>query len=166
MRHRKIFNRLGRPTGHRRALLMNLSKSLIKHKRIITTLAKAKELRRFVEPIFTRVKKGTMHDRRTVFSIFQDKEPVKELFNAIAEKIGQRPGGYTRIIEIGNRAGDNAELCMMELVDYNDVYTRKTKVVKSTRRSKRKSKDVAKPVEVVDSGGDLTKHSKGSETSS
>jgi large subunit ribosomal protein L17 len=109
------------------------------HKRIITTLAKAKELRKFIEPILTRTKEDTTHSRRMVFSAFQDKEPVKELFNNIAEKIGQRPGGYTRIIKLGNRSGDNSEMGMIELVDYNEVYTKEEKVVKTIRRRKKKS---------------------------
>ncbi len=138
MRHRKSFNHLSRPTGHRKALLINLAKSLIIHKRVITTLAKARALRTFVEPILTKAKKDTTHSRRMVFSEFQDKVPVKELFNHIAEKIGQRPGGYTRIIKLGNRAGDNAEQCLIELVDYNEVYTKEAKVIKKVRRRKKK----------------------------
>ena len=139
MRHRNKINRLGRPAGHRKALLMNLSKSLIMHKRIVTTLAKGKVLRSFIEPILTRAKQDTTHSRRIVFSHFQDKEPVKELFNHIAEKIEQRPGGYTRIIKLPNRAGDNAAMCMIELVDYNDIYTKEAKVVKTARRRRKKS---------------------------
>ena len=138
MRHRKTVNHLGRPVGHRKALLMNLAKSLIMHKRIVTTLTKAKELRKFVEPILTRTKKDTTHSRRTIFSIFQDKEPLKELFNQIAEKIEQRPGGYTRIIKLGNRVGDNAKMAMIELVDYNQLYVKEKKVIKTTRRSRSK----------------------------
>lgn len=120
---------------------MNLAKSLILHKRINTTVAKAKALRKEVEPILTKAKKDTMHARREVFSFFQDKEPVKELFGNIAEKIAHRPGGYTRIIKLGNRLGDNAEMCMMELVDYNELLQKETKSIsgKSTRRSRRKS---------------------------
>ncbi|WP_243018408.1 MULTISPECIES: 50S ribosomal protein L17 [Candidatus Cardinium] len=139
MRHRNKINRLGRPAGHRKALLMNLAKSLIMHKRIVTTLAKGKVLRTFIEPILTRAKQDTTHSRRMVFSHFQDKEPVKELFNQIAEKIEQRPGGYTRVIKLPNRAGDNAAMCMIELVDYNDIYTKEAKVVKITRRRRKKS---------------------------
>lgn len=139
MRHRNKINRLGRPVGHRKALLMNLSKSLIMHKRIVTTLAKGKVLRSFIEPILTRVKQDTTHARRMVFAHFQDKEPVKELFNHIAEKIEKRPGGYTRIIKLANRAGDHAAMCMIELVDYNDVYTKEAKVVKVARRRRKKS---------------------------
>lgn len=148
MRHRNKINRLGRPVGHRKALLMNLSKSLIMHKRIITTLAKGKALRRYIEPILTRAKQDTTHSRRMVFAHFQDKEPVKELFNHIAEKIEQRPGGYTRIIKLNHRAGDNAAMCMIELVDYNDIYTKEAKVVKTTRR-RRKRKTAAVVQEAV-----------------
>ncbi|ROT47381.1 50S ribosomal protein L17 [Candidatus Cardinium hertigii] len=139
MRHRNKLNHLNRPAGHRKALLMNLSKSLIMHKRMVTTLSKAKALRKFIEPILSRAKQDTTHARRMVFSQFQDKEPVKELFNHIAEKIGQRPGGYTRIIKLGNRAGDNACMGMVELVDYNEVYTKAKKIVKTTRRRRKKS---------------------------
>lgn len=154
MRHGKKFNHLSRPTAHRKALLMNQAKSLILHKRIITTVAKAKALRKFVEPIITRAKQDSTHARRIVFSYFQDKEPVKLLFNEVAPKIGDRPGGYTRIIRMGNRFGDNAEMCLIELVDYND-YLEKGSVanqVKSkTRRGRGKSKsDVSAVTENTD----------------
>ncbi|WP_243518629.1 MULTISPECIES: 50S ribosomal protein L17 [unclassified Candidatus Cardinium] len=148
MRHRNKINRLGRPAGHRKALLMNLAKSLIMHKRIVTTLAKGKVLRTFIEPILTRAKQDTTHSRRMVFSHFQDKEPVKELFNQIAEKIEQRPGGYTRVIKLPNRAGDNAAMCMIELVDYNDIYTKEAKVVKTTRRRRKKTPSTSSVEEV------------------
>jgi large subunit ribosomal protein L17 len=139
MRHGKKFNHLSRPAAHRKALLANLAKSLILHKRINTTLAKAKALRKFVEPILTKAKNDTTHTRRVIFSYFQDKVPVKELFNKIASKIADRPGGYTRIIRLGNRLGDNAEMCMIELVDYNQLFQKETKSEKSrTRRSKAK----------------------------
>lgn len=117
------------------------------HKRIVTTLAKAKVLRKFVEPILTRAKQDTTHSRRMVFAEFQDKEPVKELFNNVVEKIGQRPGGYTRIIKLGNRSGDNADMCMIELVDYNEVYRKEEKVIKTTRR--RKKSNASPAVETV-----------------
>lgn len=155
MRHRNKINRLGRPAGHRKALLMNLAKSLIRHKRIITTLAKGKVLRSFIEPILTRAKQDTTHSRRMVFAHFQDKEPVKELFNHIAEKIEQRPGGYTRIVKLPNRAGDNAAMCMIELVDYNDIYTKEAKAVKTTRRRRKKS-SAAVVEEVVAESGSAT----------
>lgn len=145
MRHGKKFNHLSRPTGHRKALLANQAKSLLEHKRIFTTVAKAKALRQFIEPIITKAKQGSIHARRIVFSYFQDKEPVKILFNEVAHKVGDRPGGYTRIIKMGNRLGDNAETCMIELVDYNDIYQAKeattSKQAKTkTRRGKGKSK--------------------------
>ena len=142
MRHGKKFNHLGRVASHRKAMLSNLAKSLILHKRITTTVAKAKALRKFVEPIITKSKQDTTHARRVVFSYFQDKEPVKELFNQISDKIADRPGGYTRIIRIGNRLGDNAAVCIIELVDYNAYLIKEYKPKKSkTRRSRRGSKE-------------------------
>jgi len=142
MRHGKKFNHLSRPAAHRKALLANLAKALILHKRIHTTLAKAKALRKSIEPILTKVKNDTTHARRVVFSYFQDKVPVKELFNDIAPKIANRPGGYTRIIRLGNRLGDNAEMCMIELVDYNELLQKGNKPEKTkTRRSKAKVVD-------------------------
>lgn len=141
MRHRKKFNHLSRPAAHRKALLANLAKSLILHKQIKTTVPKAKALRKFVEPILTKAKQDTTHARRTVFAHFQDKVPVKELFNEIAPRITDRPGGYTRIIRLGNRLGDNAELCMIELVDYNKLLQKESKPTKvKTRRSRGKAK--------------------------
>ncbi|ACE05614.1 ribosomal protein L17 [Candidatus Amoebophilus asiaticus 5a2] len=139
MRHGKKFNHLSRPASHRKALLSNQAKSLILHKRIITTVAKAKALRKFVEPIITKAKQDSTHARRVVFSYFQDKEPVKLLFNEVAPKIGDRPGGYTRIIRLGNRLGDNAEMCMMELVDYN-TYLQKAAEPKQTKARTRRGK--------------------------
>ena len=144
MRHGKKFNHLSRSASHRKALLTNQAKSLILHKRIITTVAKAKALRKFVEPIITKAKTDSMQSRRLVFSYFQDKEPVKLLFNEIVHKIGDRPGGYTRIIRIGNRLGDNAEICMIELVDYNNIFQKESRSTQTnirTRRSRRKSID-------------------------
>lgn len=145
MRHGKKFNHLSRRKGHRNALLTNQAKSLLQHKRIFTTVAKAKALRKFVEPIITKCKTDTTHSRRIVFSYFQDKEPVKLLFNEIIHTIGDRPGGYTRIIKTGNRLGDNAETCMIELVDYNTTYNPKkssatTQGKSKTRRGKNKPK--------------------------
>ena len=138
MRHGKKYNHLSRPAAHRKALLMNLAKALILHKRINTTVAKAKALRKFIEPLLTNAKKATTHARRVVFAQFQDKEPVKELYNNIASKIAARPGGYTRIIRLGNRLGDNAEMCLIELVDYNELLNKDAKPVKvKTRRSRR-----------------------------
>lgn len=122
MRHGDKINNLSRTASHRRALLSNLACELIAHKRINTTLAKAKALRRYVEPLITKGKENTTHQRRVVFSYLQDKEAINELFGEIASKIGGRPGGYTRIIKLGIRQGDNAEMAMIELVDYNEIY--------------------------------------------
>lgn len=121
MRHRKKGKKLGRTKGHRKQTLAALSSALIEHKRITTTLAKAKALRPFVEPLITRAKDDTMHNRKQVFRHLQDKEAIKELFSDVADKVGDRPGGYTRVIKLGQRSGDGAELAMVELVDYNDV---------------------------------------------
>ncbi|MCF8364841.1 MAG: 50S ribosomal protein L17 [Bacteroidales bacterium] len=121
MRHRKKFNHLGRTSSHRKAMLSNMATSLILHKRITTTTAKAKALRSYVEPLITRSKDDTTHSRRTVFSYLQSKEAVTELFREVATKIAERPGGYTRIIKMGNRLGDNADMCLIELVDYNEL---------------------------------------------
>lgn len=138
MRHGKKFNHLGRKTAHRSAMLSNMASSLIKHKRINTTVAKAKALRKFIEPILTKSKTDDTHSRRVVFSYLQDKESVTELFNNVAGKIANRPGGYTRIIKTGARLGDNAEMCMMELVDFNELLLSETGEAKGkTRRSRR-----------------------------
>ncbi|MCB0662833.1 MAG: 50S ribosomal protein L17 [Saprospiraceae bacterium] len=140
MRHGKKFNHLGRKKGHRRALLMNLSNALIRHKRINTTLAKAKALRTHIEPLITKCKSNTTHSRRVVFSYLQDKEAVTELFGPIAAKIGDRPGGYLRIIKTGFRRGDGADLAMIEFVDFNETYQKEKPAAgasKKTRRSRR-----------------------------
>lgn len=121
MRHNKKFNHLGRKTAHRKAMLANMASSLIQHKRISTTLAKAKALRMYVEPLITKSKNDSTHSRRVVFSYLQDKEAVSELFREISVKVADRPGGYTRILKTGNRLGDNAEMCIIELVDYNEA---------------------------------------------
>lgn len=136
MRHGKKINHLGRKTAHRKAMLSNMACSLIEHKRINTTVAKAKALRGFVEPILTKAKTDSTHSRRTVFSYLQNKDIVTELFREVAPKIADRPGGYTRIIRTGYRLGDNAEMCMIELVDFNEIYT-SDKPKKNTRRSRR-----------------------------
>ena len=142
MRHGKKFNHLGRKTAHRKAMLANMACSLIEHKRINTTEAKAKALRRFIEPLVTKSKSDTTHNRRVVFSYLRNKYAVTELFKEISVKIGDRPGGYVRIIKLGNRLGDNAPMAMIEFVDYNDLYNPKgKKVKKSTRRSRRKKTD-------------------------
>jgi large subunit ribosomal protein L17 len=150
MRHGKKFNHLGRQKGHRRALLMNLSNALIEHKRINTTLAKAKALRVFVEPLVTKAKNNTTHSRRVVFSYLQSKEAVTELFSTVADKVGDRPGGYTRIIKTGFRKGDGAETAMIEFVDFNETYTKGSsdggKKKRRRRGGKSKSTDVTPPV--------------------
>jgi len=145
MRHNKNFNHLSRKKGHREALLKNLTISLIEHKRIFTTLAKAKALRMYAEPLITRSKTDDMTNRRLVFSYLQNKEAVKELFGVIAEKIADRPGGYTRILKTGHRLGDNAEMAMIELVDFNENMLEASagKKEKTTRRSRRKKSGAA-----------------------
>ncbi|PIB36408.1 50S ribosomal protein L17 [Reichenbachiella sp. 5M10] len=138
MRHGKKFNHLGRTASHRGAMLSNMASSLILHKRITTTVAKAKALRKYVEPIITRAKDDTTHSRRVVFSYLQNKESVKELFGEVADKVATRPGGYTRIFKTGTRLGDNADMCIMELVDYNELLLQETAPAKAkTRRSRR-----------------------------
>ena len=139
MRHGKKVNHLSRKKGHRRSLLSNMACSLIEHKSISTTLAKAKALRVYVEPLLTKSKTDSTHSRRTVFSYLQNKDVVSELFRDVAPKIATRNGGYTRIIRTGYRLGDNAEMCMIELVDFNEVYT-KEESKKTTRRSRRGGK--------------------------
>ena len=138
MRHGKKFNHLGRKAAHRKAMLANMACSLIEHKRINTTLAKAKALKQFVEPLVTKSKNDSTHNRRIVFATLRQKEAVAELFRDIAVKVGDRPGGYTRIIKLGNRLGDNAEMAMIELVDYNETYNSDKPKKKSTRRSRSK----------------------------
>ena len=122
MRHGDKINNLGRKKAHRDALLMNLTCQLIQHKKIVTTLAKAKALRVYAEPLITKAKENTTHQRRVVFSYLQDKEAIKELFGTVIEKVAGRPGGYTRIIKLGTRTGDNAETALIELVDFNEIY--------------------------------------------
>ncbi|PHR36943.1 MAG: 50S ribosomal protein L17 [Fluviicola sp.] len=136
MRHGKKFNHLSRKTAHRKAMLSNMACSLIEHKSINTTIAKAKALRVYIEPILTRSKEDSTHARRLVFRYLQSKESVTELYREVAPKIADRPGGYTRIIRTGYRLGDNAEMCMIELVDFNEIYTNE-KAKKNTRRSRR-----------------------------
>jgi large subunit ribosomal protein L17 len=156
MRHGKKINHLGRKSAHRKAMLANMACSLIEYKRISTTVAKAKALKQFVEPLITKSKtennqtaeKGT-HNRRIVFSNLRSKEAVTELFGTVAEKVGDRPGGYTRIIKLGNRLGDNADMAMIELVDFNELYNAGKPAKKSTRRSRRggsKKAEVVAPV--------------------
>jgi large subunit ribosomal protein L17 len=137
MRHGKKFNHLGRTADHRRAMLANMAISLIMHKRITTTLAKAKELKKYVEPLITKAKEDTTNSRRVVFSYLQKKEAIKELFGPVAEKVGDRPGGYTRIIKLGFRQGDAAQICFIELVDFDPEMAKTETKKKATRRSRR-----------------------------
>jgi len=139
MRHGKKVNHLSRKSQHRKLMLGNMACSLILHKRIKTTVAKAKALKRFVEPLVTRSKENSTHNRRMCFKYLQQKEAVAELFSDVAAKVGDRPGGYTRIVRIGNRYGDNAEMCIIELVDYNEIYTteKKAKTGKKKRTRRR-----------------------------
>lgn len=148
MRHNKKGNHLGRTASHRKAMLANMAVSLIKYKRIKTTVAKAKALRTYVEPLITKSKNDTTHSRRTVFAYLKDKYAVTELFRDISVKVADRPGGYTRILKTGTRLGDNAEMCIIELVDYNETYTTEKKAAakpaaKRTRRSKSKDTDTS-----------------------
>jgi len=158
MRHGKSFNHLGRKTGHRRLMLANMASSLITHKRITTTVAKAKALRSYVEPLISKSKEDTTHSRRVVFSYLQDKEATAELFKEVGAKVADRPGGYTRIIKLAPRLGDNADLAIIELVDFNELLVKEKKEKKGTRRRRagagtaKKKAEVAAPVaeEVVE----------------
>ena len=143
MRHGKTVNHSSRQQGHRRSLFANMACSLIEHKRINTTVAKAKALKQFIEPLVTKSKEDTTHNRRICFSYLRSKYAVTELFRAVADKVADRPGGYTRIIKLGNRLGDNADMAMIELVDFNEIYSTAKKEVKkaSTRRGKAKKAD-------------------------
>ena len=140
MRHNRKFNHLGRTADHRQALLANLAISLIMHKRITTTVAKAKALKKYVEPLITRCKDDSTNSRRVVFRYLQNKEALKELFGAVAEKVGDRPGGYTRIIKLGYRQGDAAQICFIELVDFDENMAKTAGKKKATRRSRKSSK--------------------------
>jgi len=167
MRHANKNNHLGRTAAHRDAMLSNMAASLLLHKRITTTLAKAKELRKYIEPLITRGKEDTTHSRRVVFSYLQNKFAVSELFREISQKVGDRPGGYTRILKTGFRKGDNAEMCIIELVDYNETYTSDDdkKKTSKTRRSRGKAKTaepqekhiekVESRIQNVESSGDI-----------
>ena len=140
MRHNKKFNHLSRTADHRRAMLANMAISLIMHKRITTTLAKAKELKKYVEPLITKAKDDSTNSRRVVFSYLQNKEAIKELFGPVAEKVGDRPGGYTRIIKLGFRQGDAAQICFIELVDFDPEMAKTETKKKATRRSRKSTK--------------------------
>ena len=151
MRHKKSVNHLGRKSAHRKSMMANMASSLIVHKRIETTTAKAKALKRYIEPLITRSKDDSTHSRRIVFSYLQDKEAVTELFREVSAKVGDRPGGYTRIIKLGSRQGDNADMCLIELVDYNEnLLAEKASAKKAAGRrrrgSKKKAKDEAAPL--------------------
>ena len=139
MRHNKKFNHLSRTADHRHAMLANMAISLIMHKRITTTLAKAKALKKYVEPLITRCKDDSTNSRRVVFSYLQNKEALTELFGAVAQKVGDRPGGYTRIIKLGTRQGDAAQVCFIELVDFDENMLKAPKAEKKTRRSRKSS---------------------------
>ncbi len=148
MRHRNKNNNLGRKSAHRKSMLANMACSLIEHKRINTTVAKAKALRKFVEPLITKSKNDTTHNRRVVFSYLRNKYAVTELFKEVSVKVADRPGGYVRIIKLGNRQGDNAPMAMVELVDYNELYNPNgKKAKKTTRRSRRKKSDAPEAVQ-------------------
>jgi large subunit ribosomal protein L17 len=165
MRHGKKVNHLGRQKSHRDALLANLSVALITHKRINTTLAKAKALRVYVEPLLTKSKDDTTHNRRIVFSYLQDKEAVAELFREVSTKIADRPGGYLRIIKLGNRQGDNAEMAMIELVDFNTTLVKEAKKSAAKKRTRRGSTTAtAKTKEVVETTGEKEVTEKGTDT--
>jgi large subunit ribosomal protein L17 len=146
MRHNKTINHLGRTSSHRKAMLSNMASSLILHKRINTTVAKAKALKKYVEPLITKSKEDTTHNRRVVFSYLENKYAVSELFREVATKVGDRPGGYTRILRIGTRLGDNAEMCIIELVDYNEAMLSTKEVKKKTSRRSRSTKKTTIPV--------------------
>jgi large subunit ribosomal protein L17 len=143
MRHRVRHRKLGRTASHRAALLSSLATSLLKHKRIKTTLAKAKEARSYVESLITKARKNSLHARRQIMSVIHDKDVVKELFNEIIPKIGERPGGYTRVVKLGNRIGDSASMAVIELVDYNDVANAKAETQKEKRQTRKESKKEA-----------------------
>ena len=156
MRHNKNFNHLGRQAGHRKAMLSNMASSLVLHKRIQTTVAKAKAVQKFIEPLVTKSKEDTTHSRRVVFSHLKQKEAVTELFRTIAPKIAERPGGYTRILKTGFRLGDGADMCIIEFVDFNETYTfgreaaaPAAEAKPKTRRSRKKSTDATEDATVV-----------------
>jgi large subunit ribosomal protein L17 len=153
MRHQRVINHLGRTSSHRKAMLANMASSLILHKRITTTTAKAKALRTYVEPLITKSKEDSTHSRRMVFSYLKDKEAVAELFREVSPKIAERPGGYTRILKTGNRIGDNADMCVLELVDYNENMlgeaATKSKATRRKRTTKKKTEGAAENAPAV-----------------
>jgi len=164
MRHQKVINHLGRTSSHRKAMLANMASSLILHKRITTTTAKAKALRTFVEPLITKSKEDSTHSRRMVFSHLKDKLAVAELFREVSPKIAERPGGYTRILKIGNRIGDNADMCVLELVDYNvnmlGGETTKAKTTRRKRSTKKKTEGIEEHAPTAKTGAEKVKKSK------
>jgi len=147
MRHNKKFNHLGRTASHRASMLANMAISLIMHKRITTTVAKAKALKKYVEPLITKAKEDSTNSRRVVFSYLQNKEAIKELFGTVSEKVGDRPGGYTRIIKLGTRQGDAAQICFIELVDFDPEMAKTAGAAKKTRRSRRSNKAAEAPAQ-------------------
>ncbi len=157
MRHGKKFNHLGRTASHRKAMLANMATSLILHKRIKTTLAKAKALRVYFEPLVTKSKSDTTHQRRMVFSLLQSKEAISELFGVVSEKVANRPGGYTRIIKLGKRLGDNAEMCMIELVDFNEHMLSQKAESKQPEKTTRRSRSTSKKAETAVADAPVTK---------
>ncbi|MEN7546550.1 50S ribosomal protein L17 [Rapidithrix thailandica] len=165
MRHGKKFNHLGRTASHRKAMLQNMANSLIEHKRISTTVAKAKALKKFVEPILTKAKNDSQHSRRVVFSYLQNKQTVSELFNRVADRIANRPGGYTRIIKTGNRLGDNADMCIIELVDYNEnLLAPVTEKKAKTRRSRRGGKSASNETTATEAVDESSTQEEGTDT--
>ena len=164
MRHGKKIMHLGRKTAHRKSMLANMACSLIEHKRINTTVTKAKALKQFVEPIITKSKEDSTHNRRLVFRELRNKYAVSELFRDIAQKVGDRPGGYTRIIKLGNRLGDNAEMAMIELVDFNETFTKDQKEKKKTRRRGGKKSSAATSKEPIDNVTEAAEEEKGKES--
>src|SRR5215469_11351895 len=157
MRHGDKINNLGRTASHRRALLSNMAVQLIVHKRIVTTLAKAKALRTYIEPLITKAKDNTTHQRRVVFSYLQDKDGVTELFGPVAEKVAGRPGGYTRIIKLGTRVGDNAETALIELVDFNEIYGKGKGEAKEGAKKTRRSRSTSKKTTETAGAGEEVK---------
>ncbi|MBF8964745.1 50S ribosomal protein L17 [Pontibacter sp. FD36] len=161
MRHGKKINHLGRTASHRKAMLSNMAASLIMHKRLSTTVAKAKALRKYVEPLLTKSKNDTTHSRRTVFAYLQDKESVKELFDEVSVKIANRPGGYTRILKTGYRLGDNAEMCVIELVDYNEDMLTTTGAAGGAKKTRRRSSSKKKGAESTEASAPATPEAEG-----
>lgn len=161
MRHGKKVNHLGRTASHRKAMLSNMAASLILHKRLSTTVAKAKALRKYVEPLLTKSKNDTTHSRRTVFAYLQDKESVKELFDEVSVKIANRPGGYTRILKTGYRLGDNAEMCVIELVDYNEDMLTTTGTAGGAKKTRRRSSSKKKGAESTEASTPATPEAEG-----